>query len=243
MTDMVDTLINYRWNLKLLPFRASLPQWGFWEKERLAAMYNAIRPGDTIIDVGAEQGDMTALFAKWAGKDGKVIIIEPSPGFWPNIKATFEANNLVPYQAFQVLVSNETTESIIPLPFPLTPSAVEGSGWPNAASSYVSDDVGFSHLTEKPDIPVMKIDDMKLVHVDIITMDIEGSEYEALQGARETIMRDMPILFISVHPEFMWKAHHHSPDDLHVMLDNWGYDATYLAFDHEQHYMYKPRSN
>jgi len=238
---MTETLINYKWKLNLLDFRATIPSWPFWEKERLAAMYNAIRPGDTILDIGAEQGDLSVLFKKWAGPDGRIILVEPSPGFWPNIKATFEMNDELPYQAFQVLVSNISDSDIIPLPFPLTPSSVKGSGWPNAAEGEVSDNIGFSHLTEKPDIPVMKIDDMKLDHVDIITMDIEGSEYEAMQGAYETIMRDKPILFISVHPEFMWAGHHHSPDDFHVMMDNWGYDATFLAFDHEQHYMYKPR--
>lgn len=232
MIDFKETLINYKWKLNLLDFRADIPSWPFWEKERLSAMYDAIRLGDTILDIGAEQGDMSALFLKWAGKKGKMILVEPSPGFWPNMKATFEANDLKPYQCFQVLVSNVADSDIIPLP----------GSWPTAADGEVSNDVGFSHLTEKPRIPVITIDSMKLPKVDIITMDIEGSEYEALQGAYETIMRDKPMLFISVHPEFMWKAHHHSPDDLHVMLDNWGYDATYLAFDHEQHYMYKPRA-
>jgi FkbM family methyltransferase len=231
VNTMTETLINYKWKLNLLDFRATIPSWPFWEKERLAAMYNAIRPGDHILDIGAEQGDLSVLFKKWAGKDGKVTLVEPSPGFWPNIKATFEMNDEQPFRCYQTLVSNETTGN----------AAEHGGTWPDVANGEVSDDVGFSHLNEKPDIPVLKIDDMDLPKVDIITMDIEGSEYEALQGAQETIMRDKPILFISVHPEFMWKAHHHSTDDLHVMLDNWGYDATYLAFDHEQHYMYKAR--
>lgn len=233
MAETFPTVINHRWTLNLLEHRALNLNWPWWEKERLAAMYNAIRPGDNILDIGAEQGDMTALFAKWIGPEGAMVIVEPSPGFWPNIKATFEANDLVPYQTWQVLVSNETTT---------VQTHPNNSLWPAAADGEISDSVGFSHLNEKPDIPVMKIDDMNLPPIDVITMDIEGSEYEALQGAEQMIKRDKPIMFISVHPEFMWKAHHHSPDDLHVMLDHWGYDGTYLAFDHEQHWMYKARA-
>lgn len=231
MVDTQKTLINYKWELNLLPFRATLPIWSFWEKERLAAMYTAIRPGDTIVDVGAEQGDMSALFLKWAGKDGRIVLIEPSPGFWPNIKATFEANNLVPYQAHQVLVSNAVESDWEPEPT-LYPAVAEGE---------VSDNVGFSHLTEKPDIPVITIDSLNLDHIDVITMDIEGSEYEALQGAEHIIMRDKPALFISIHPAFMYNGHGHTSDDLIHMLDKWGYDNTFLGYDHESHHMFKAR--
>jgi len=40
-----------------------------------------------------------------------------------------------------------------------------------------------------------------------IKMDIEGSEYEALEGSRETIERSVPVLAISVYhrPEDMWR--------------------------------------
>lgn len=229
---MPKVFVNHKWELDLLPFRASMPSWDFWEKERLTAMYNAIRLGDTILDIGAEQGDLSVLFKKWSGNTGKIILVEPSRGFWPNIKATFEMNNERPFRCYQALVSNESSSL----------ASNHGSVWPDAADGQVSSEVGFSHLNEKPDIPVLTIDEMDLPHVDVITMDIEGSEYEALQGAETTIKQDKPILFISIHPEFMWHEHHHTPDDLHVMLSNWGYDGTYLASDHEQHYLYKPRS-
>lgn len=235
MTKMVKTLINHKWELLLPDFRASKPEWGFWEKERLAAMYNAIRPGDIILDIGAEQGDMSCLFSLWGAK---VILVEPSQGFWPNMKATFEANKQQPLAGFQVLASNED------LPWPdRQPYMGLNDEWPQAARGELNDDVGFSHLSEKPKIPVVRID--TLVHpnwcIDVITCDCEGSEYAIIEGARDVIMRDKPILFISVHSEMMWREHHNTPDDLHVMLDSWGYDATYLAFDHEAHWMYKPR--
>lgn len=232
--NTIPTLINSRWTMNLLPHRAELMNWPFWEKERLAAMYDAIRPGDNILDIGTEQGDMSSLFASWAGSNGHIILVEPSIGFWPNIKATFEANNIVPAMCFQVLAGNQTDKD--------WQFNNDNGLWPLVAQGETSaNEIGFTHLNEKNRVLEVKIDDMHLPHIDIITMDIEGSEYEALQGAEQTILKDKPILFISVHPEFMWREHHHSPDDLHVMLNKWGYDATYLAFDHEQHWIYKPR--
>ena len=50
-----------------------------WEQERLAAMHEAIRPDSVVMDIGAEQGDMTALLASWA-HTGALVAIEPNPG-------------------------------------------------------------------------------------------------------------------------------------------------------------------
>lgn len=226
-----QVMVNDKWPILLPEHIADLPMWKFWEKERMAAMYAAIRPDDTILDIGTCNGDMSAVFATWIPQ-GKIILVEPSPDFWPLIKAIFEANNLKPYECLPVLVSNENVDKEFKL-----------SGiWPESADNEIKLETGFAHLNEKPDIPVMKIDSMGLPKVDIITIDIEGSEYEALQGAEQTILKDKPIIFASLHPEFMWREHHHSTDDLLVMMKKWDYEATYLAFDHEQHYMFKPRS-
>lgn len=236
--------INDKWPIRFPEHIADLPSWKFWEKERMAAMYAAIRPTDNILDIGTCNGDMSAVFATWVPQ-GNIILVEPSPDFWPLIKAIFDENKLKPLRCLPVLVSNVTEPSweqwrqTVSDIFP----------WPVEAKDPIKLETGFAHLNEKPKIPVVKIDDLDLYNpdtglgvdkIDIITIDIEGSEYEALQGAEQTIKRDKPTLFISIHPEFMWREHHHSPDDLHVMLKNWGYVGTYLAFDHEQHFMYKP---
>ena len=38
---------------------------------------------------------------------------------------------------------------------------------------------------------------------DVIKIDIEGSEYQALLGAYNTIMKSRPIIFIEIHPKFL----------------------------------------
>lgn len=229
---MKQVYINDKWPVYLLDHIADLPSWKFWEKERMSAMYAAVRCDDTILDIGTCNGDMSAVFASWVKDAGKIILVEPSPDFWPVIRQHFEINNLQPYMAIQALVFNET----------LTPlDAVEDDGWPSDSLNEVKLETGFAHVNERPILPIVKIDDMGLPPINIITMDIEGTEYEALQGAEQTILKDKPTIFVSVHPEFMWREHQHSPDDLHVMMKKWGYDATYLAFDHEQHWMYKYR--
>lgn len=43
-------------------------------------------------------------------------------------------------------------------------------------------------------IPVTRIDDLALEHVDLIYLDIEGMEGPALWGALDTVMRDRPLI-------------------------------------------------
>jgi FkbM family methyltransferase len=234
MPEFKEVNFNDKWSVKLPEFLSvmQVDQVKFWEKERLAHMYTAIRPNDVVLDIGSAWGDMSVLYALWGAK---VVLVEPSPGFWPLIKNIFDENNVKPSACFPALVSNEN------IPDPRGLNISEDGLWPCDAYGKIPEttEVGFSHLNEKPHISVMKIDDMGLEHVDVITIDCEGSEFEIIQGAEKTLKKDSPILFVSVHPEFMWREHHHSPDDFHVMLTKMGYDGTYLSFDHEQHYLYK----
>jgi FkbM family methyltransferase len=237
MAEFKTVNFNDRWPIKLLKSLSVMQvnQFKFWERSRMDHMYTAIRPDDIVLDIGACNGEMSAVFASWLGPEGKMILVEPSPDFWPIIRGHWEANNLpMPYMTFCGLVSNETDES-------RAKAHIQHSAWPKEAEGEIKLEVGFSHLNEKPILPVLKIDDLGLDGVDIITIDCEGSEYEILQGAEGTISKFHPIIFASVHPEMLWREHHHSPDDLHVMLGKWGYENNYLEFDHEQHILYKYR--
>ena len=58
-----------------------------------------------------------------------------------------------------------------------------------------------------PDMRLMfsidMISDMYNVEPDVMKIDIEGCEYQALLGAKETILKCRPIIFIEVHPKFL----------------------------------------
>ena len=55
---------------------------------------------------------------------------------------------------------------------------------------------GAFQVTHGGDIPVMRIDDLGYDDVDLIYLDVEGYEYRAINGARETIARCKPIIGI-----------------------------------------------
>ena len=67
--------------------------------------------------------------------------------------------------------------------------------------SFSGGDAQGSHLSEDGDqtVAVTSIDETVHEKVAFIKMDVEGSELKALEGARHTIERDLPILTISAY--------------------------------------------
>lgn len=240
---MIPTRINGRWELLLPEHRAVRPQWdianGGWERERLDAMCSVIKPGDVVFDVGAEEGDFPALYASW-GAD--VVMFEPNPYVWPNIRAIWQANELpAPWGYFVGFACNQTNL----LPFELEPIFAEPdrAGWPACAFGAVIGDHGFRNVSERfHDTPQIRIDDFRQfagTSPDVLTLDVEGAELEVLKGAEQTLRETRPIVFVSIHPDFIRDMYGNTAADVHEFMDDLGYVATHLATDHEEHWLFE----
>jgi len=241
---MVDTWINGRWTLKLPEHRAVRPHWdianGGWETERLAAMHEVIEPGMVVFDIGGEEGDLTALYSLW-GAD--VVIFEPNWAVIPNIKAIWDANRLPdPLGVFAGFAAAETNLT----PYELEPIFQEPNRgvWPACAFGDVIGDHGFRNVCERfHDTPQITIDDYctsYAVYPDVLTMDVEGAELEVLKGTRGVLETKRPHVFASVHPAFIEEMYGNTEADVHAFMEELGYTATFLAEDHERHYLYEP---
>lgn len=242
MTEMIETLLNNRWTITLPEHRAARPEWKTgWETERLDALFfdiaNQEKP--VVYDVGTEEGDMTGLYSQWGAE---VHAFEPNPLVWPNIRAIWEANRLkdlagyfVGFCAADTDRHPENIEPIIAEP--------DRDGWPACAYGELIGNHGFRTIFERSgDTPRIKIDDYVQDHTPptLITMDVEGAEFEVLKGAEQTIIDYMPNIYISVHPEFMFAGFDTYEADMHLWLRQRGYIGTHLAYDHEHHWKYVP---
>ena len=227
---MTEISINGRFEINLPEERSAFFKLNrHWEYERLNSMYVAIRKGDTILDIGTEHGDMSALFAKWSG--GQTYLIEPGKRYWYWIKETWKMNDLKDPISIPALASDVTRNN-----------PDKYSGFPRWADEPTPIDSGFVHLNESEELPQIAIDDIEFDKLNVITMDTEGSELSILKGAKKTLEKHRPIVFISVHPEFMRERYGDTPDDLHILMTHhYGYEMLYLGFDHEAHFFYKPK--
>lgn len=236
MTAMVETLINGRWPLLLPEHRAARPEWlienGGWERERLDHMHSTTKPGDRVLYVGAEEGDMCALLAMWGAQ---VVLVEPNERVWPNIKAIWDANELgIPQGVFVGFCGSENSENW----------ARGASGeWPECAYGDVIGDHGFKELRDPGGRAVVTIDQMERslgIIPDMISMDIEGAEWEALQGAEQTLRDYHPRIYLSLHPEFLIDQYGKYSREVRDWIISLGYRETLLAYSHECHLVYEP---
>jgi FkbM family methyltransferase len=194
--------------------------------------------GDTIFYVGSEEGEMPALCQMWGAE---VVMFEPNDKVWPNTKVIWDANKLDPPLAcFSGFASNRTS-SKAPLIL---------GGFPESANGEVIHDHGFKEVEDQevmPEdhwayIPEIKIDDLveqQGIIPTALTMDVEGSEWEVLQGAEQTLRKYKPKIWLSLHPEFLFRKHEKYSYEVRRWLIDMGYTEELLDYQHEVHLFYK----
>lgn len=230
--------MNGRWPLMLPEHRADRPEWPWWEATRLAAMRHHISAGDIVYDIGAEEGDFPALWSMWGAE---VVLFEPNPRVWPNIRAIWQANGLDLPAAWYVGFASDTTAEE---PEACDVNAEEHDGWPACAYGPLIGDHGFRHLAEETDTtPQVRLDDFVKragIYPTVLTLDIEGGELAALRGA-ERVLRDLrPVVFASLHPDALADFYGATTEDVRSFVRHCGYDETFLTTDHEEHWMFTP---
>jgi FkbM family methyltransferase len=140
-----------------------------------------IRQGDIVIDAGACEG----FFTRYAlDKGATVIAIEPIKALSEALEKTFADEGI------------QKRVSVI--------NAAVGSTRKTGRIAKNDHAVFESHLDDAgiDVVDIIKIDDIETSKIDVIKMDIEGGEVDALLGAREIIMRDKPKLSIAVYHEY-----------------------------------------
>ncbi len=225
--------INYRsfWGrllrlpLRLLPKKMTMPiiqgrlkgkKWvvgagehGYWlgsyELNKRLAFEREIPAGAVIYDIGANVGYFSLLAAVLAGPEGCVYAFEPLPRNVEFLRKHIKLNKLDTIEVVEAAVSDHSGEASFDL----------------GASS------AMGHLASSGGITVrlVTLDQMllagELLPPDYMKVDVEGAEYDVLNGARGLLEKFHPTLFLDTHQR---EAHHLTI----TLLEELGYEFTIL---------------
>jgi FkbM family methyltransferase len=163
----------------------TIAQGAVFEQEIVTTAQGYLRAGETILDVGANLGQMTVLFARAVGPAGTVVAFEADDYIADLLRLNVELNGLANVDVVEAGVWNR---SELPLRYPqpdLRRFGTYGSYGidPSATQGRIVKSVTIDSLQYRSPVSFLKVD-------------IQGSDLFGLQGAVETIRTNqMPILF------------------------------------------------
>lgn len=152
--------------------------------------------GVLAIDCGANIGVHTVEWASAMTGWGSVMAVEPQERVYYALAGNIAINNCFNAVAMHAAVGAENGIVLVPTPDYLTPSSFGNLELQQRdGNEFIGQDIDYS---AENSVPVQKIaiDTLELPRVDLIKLDIEGMETDALAGAARTIERCQPIVLV-----------------------------------------------
>lgn len=171
---------------------ASVEHYGEFSEGEVDFFRQTLRPGDVVVEAGANIGTHTVVIAKIVGNSGKVYAFEPQRMVFQNLCANIALNSLENVMAYQAGLGPQPGNIIVPI---LDPHASNNFGGLSMEGHVVGESV-----------PLMTLDSLNLKRCRLIKADVEGMEYEVLSGARDTIQRLRPVLYVENDRELKSEA-------------------------------------
>ena len=142
-----------------------------------------VGPGTSILDVGANIGELTLRFARWVTEGGRVYAFEPEPANFRQLAARLDGAGLAGRgQIVQAAVADSNGELRLK----------------------INRDHPGDHRLGEHGIPVRAVtldsfvEQLDGPQISLIKIDVQGAEEKVLDGARRTLERQRPALFLEV---------------------------------------------
>ena len=163
---------------------------GFEEPE-LRFVRRILRPGMTVLDIGAHHGLYTLLGSKCVGREGRVIAFEPSPREFERLRRHVRVNRRSNVRLEPCAVGEYNGEADL--------FQVDGfRDWGNSLRPPV-----VPEPVRRIRVPIRRLDDVLeargISQVDFIKLDAEGGELSVLQGAKRLLQTaPRPVILAEV---------------------------------------------
>jgi FkbM family methyltransferase len=152
---------------------------GVFERYTTDIFQSEIEEGDTVLDVGANEGVFSALASRLVGTRGTVIAVEPQSGLRDIIEINLALNRSNNYRIYSNALGGTDDEDAVLYLYP---------GLNTGASSIVSK-YRFSRRAERVKFITLEriFEDLSIDHLDFVKIDVEGYEAHVIRMMRPQI--------------------------------------------------------
>ncbi|PWT99079.1 MAG: hypothetical protein C5B51_27895 [Terriglobia bacterium] len=170
----------------------SIDRYGEWAEIEVGLMCEFLTPGDTALDIGANNGTHAIALAQAVGPSGAVYCFEPQPYVFRLLMTNLCLNELQWCQAFQCGISDTPGSAWLP-GYDYTENRNYGAIPLNGYNPGIP--VSEAELNRKVHVDLRTIDGLKLIACNLIKIDAEGMEEQVLRGGEATIARFRPVIY------------------------------------------------
>jgi FkbM family methyltransferase len=174
------------------------------------ALRRLLAPGDVFYDVGANIGFFTILGARLVGPAGRVVAFEPVPACARAVAHNIALNDFAHAEIREEAVGAAGGRARL--------LVVGEASWSHLASTGRHADV-----RDEIDVTVVAVDELvqagTIPPPDVVKIDTEGAELQAIAGMRATIERHRPAIVCELHD---------TNEPFVALMDELGYAMTNL---------------
>jgi FkbM family methyltransferase len=160
----------------------SIAKYGEYSWHEHHVFSQLLKPGNVVVEAGANIGAHTVPLARLVGAQGGVLAFEPERFNFQTLCANLALNSCTNVWALNQAVGAANGMIQVPSVDPRQPNNFGGVTLRTGGGADV--------------VPVRTVDSLQLGTCNAIKVDVEGMEIEVLQGARETILRHRPALYV-----------------------------------------------
>ena len=190
-----------------------------YEPHVTAAIRRELKDGSVFVDVGANIGWHTLNASRRVGTSGKVIAFEPGRSNLQLLYHNIVSNRLRNAEVFPFAVSSERRL----LQFM--------SGISNAAVKEIPEDADSCEYVQAVTLDEILRDEKR---IDVIKMDIEGHEPEALKGMMATMRKHKPVLVSEFNPDGIRELSRIEPEEYLSAILGLGYSISVIELGEKE---------
>jgi FkbM family methyltransferase len=163
----------------------SIDRYGEFSIGEVELFEQAVKPGWTVIEAGANFGAHTLVFSRLVGPRGHVIAFEPQRIVFQALAGNMALNSLTNVDCRWAALGDKPGTITVPSINYGREENFGGLGLEKVPPNVKGESV-----------PLVTIDSLNLPRCEFLKVDVEGMELSVLRGAAETIRRLRPILYV-----------------------------------------------